>query len=128
MLGIHCCPMLQKVYQKGAVLVKEECQHNLSCTCVDGLGFFLMVVTLDASTGDFVVSILVQKLTCGVILLHDNARPHTANTITVLLQKFKWEVLSHPPYSADLSPCDYAIFGPLKKGSERQTIHLGRRR
>ena len=55
------------------------------------------------------------KLTRGVILLHNNARPHTANTITALLQKFKWEVLGHPPYSTDLSPCDYAIFGPLKK-------------
>ena len=58
-LGIHCCPVLQGVYQKGAVLVKEERQHNLCCTCVDGLGFF-MVVTLDASTGDVLVSILVR--------------------------------------------------------------------
>ena len=41
MLGIHCCPALQEVYQKQAVLVvKEEDQHNLSCTCVDDLGFF----------------------------------------------------------------------------------------
>ena len=32
-----------------------------------------------------------------------------------LLQKFKWEVLGHPPYNPDLSPCDYTIFGPLKK-------------
>ena len=52
------------------------------------------------------------KLTRGVILLHDNARPHTANTITALLQKFKWEVLGHSPYSPDLSPCDYAILIP----------------
>ena len=56
-LGIHCCPVMQEVYKKGAVLVKEECQHDLSCTCVDGFGF--TVVTLDASTGDIVVSILV---------------------------------------------------------------------
>ena len=27
----------------------------------------------------------------------------------------KWEVLGQPPYSPDLSPCDYAIFCPLKK-------------
>ena len=32
------------------------------------------------------------------------------------LAEIKWEVLGHPPYSPDLSPCDYAIFGPLKKG------------
>ena len=58
----------------------------------------------------------VQKFTAiGVILLHDNARPHMANPITALLQKFKWEVLGHTPYSPDLSPCDYTIFGPLKK-------------
>ena len=55
------------------------------------------------------------KLTRGVILIHDNARPHTTNTITALLQKFNWEVLGHPPYSPHLSPCDYAIFVPLKK-------------
>ena len=56
-----------------------------------------------------------EKLTRVVILLHDNARLHTAVTITALLQKFKWEVLGHPPYSPDLSPCDYAIFGPIEK-------------
>lgn len=39
-LDIHCCPMLQEVDQKGAVLVKGEREHNLSCACVDGLGFF----------------------------------------------------------------------------------------
>ena len=55
------------------------------------------------------------KLTRVVILIHDNARPHTANTITALLQKFKWEGLGHPPYSPDLSPCDYVIFSTLKK-------------
>ena len=55
------------------------------------------------------------KLSGGIILLHNNARPHTANTITALLQKFKWEVIGHPPYSPDFSPCDYAIFCPLKK-------------
>ena len=54
------------------------------------------------------------KLTRGVILLHDNAMPHTANTITALLHKFNWGVLGHPPFSQDLSPCDYAIFSPLK--------------
>ena len=53
-LGIHCYPALQEVNQKGAILVKEERQHKLSYTWI-----FLVVVTLDASTGDFVVSILV---------------------------------------------------------------------
>ena len=32
-----------------------------------------------------------------------------AKTITALLQKFKLKVLGHPPYTPDLSPCDYSI-------------------
>jgi histone-lysine N-methyltransferase SETMAR len=51
----------------------------------------------------------------GVVLLHDNARPHTASSTRKLLQRFKWEVLEHPPYSPDLAPSDYHLFGPLKK-------------
>jgi len=26
-----------------------------------------------------------------------------------------WTALQHPPYSPDLSPCDYHMFGPLKE-------------
>jgi transposase len=36
------------------------------------------------------------------LLLHDSARPHTANETNETLQNFKWEVLEHPPYSPDL--------------------------
>jgi len=28
---------------------------------------------------------------------------------------FQWEVLHHPPYSPDLSPCNFHVFRPLKK-------------
>ncbi|GFW23868.1 histone-lysine N-methyltransferase SETMAR [Trichonephila clavipes] len=31
------------------------------------------------------------------------------------LDKFKWETLDHPPYSPDMSPCDFHVFDPLKK-------------
>ena len=31
------------------------------------------------------------------------------------LAEIQVDVLGHPPYSVDLSPCDYTIFGPLKK-------------
>jgi len=53
-------------------------------------------------------------LTKGVLLLHDNARPHSANQTTVTLRSFKWEVLQHPPCSLDLAPSDFHLFGPLK--------------
>ena len=31
------------------------------------------------------------------------------------LQKLKYQVLAHPPYSPDLVPSDYHLFGPLKE-------------
>jgi hypothetical protein len=40
------------------------------------------------------------KLSKGIILLHNNAHPHTAN--------LGWEILNHPFYSLDLAPSDSA--------------------
>ena len=53
-------------------------------------------------------------LTKGVVLLHDNARPHTAQLTVRRLAEYGWEVLPHPAYSPDLAPSDYHLFGPLK--------------
>jgi len=54
------------------------------------------------------------RLTQGVLLLHDNARRHTAHlTISTILQ-LNWEVLEHPAYSPHLAPSDFRLFGPLK--------------
>ncbi|KAK8406844.1 hypothetical protein O3P69_007418 [Scylla paramamosain] len=50
----------------------------------------------------------------GVLLLHDNARPHTAVHTINTLQELHFEVLEHPAYSPDLAPSDYHLFGPLK--------------
>ena len=60
-------------------------------------------------------------LTRGVLLLHDNARPHTARLTQEKIRQFGWEILQHPPYSPDLAPSDFHLFGPMKK-------HLGGRR
>ncbi|GFY67314.1 mariner Mos1 transposase [Trichonephila inaurata madagascariensis] len=54
----------------------------------------------------------VSKLTNGVILLHDNARPHVSDVAQ--LARFKWKTLQHPLYSPDLLPCDFHILGKLK--------------
>ena len=54
-------------------------------------------------------------LTQGVILLHDNARPHTARLTQETVEHLGLEVLQHPPYSPDLAPSDYHLFGLMKK-------------
>jgi hypothetical protein len=60
-------------------------------------------------------------LTCGVVLLHDNALPHTAASTQALLQHFNWKLSDHPPYSPDLTPSDYHLFTYLTNwlGSQR---------
>ena len=54
------------------------------------------------------------RLTQGVLLLHDNARPHTAHLTINTIQQLNWEVLEHPAYSPDLAPSEFHLFGPLK--------------
>ena len=54
-------------------------------------------------------------LSVGIILLHDNARPDTANLVRDKLQRFGWETIEHPAYGQDLSSCDFRIFCDLRK-------------
>ena len=54
-------------------------------------------------------------ITKGVLFLQDNAQAHTAHHTMCTLQQLSWEVLPHPPYSPDLTPSDFHLFGPLKK-------------
>jgi hypothetical protein len=46
----------------------------------------------------------------GVILQHDNARPHTANMTKAAIQEQDWEIPPHQPYAPDLAPSDYHLF------------------
>ncbi|KAJ4438964.1 hypothetical protein ANN_14918 [Periplaneta americana] len=49
------------------------------------------------------------------IILHDNAKSHTAAAVSDLLRRWQWEILEHPPYSPDMSPCDYDLFAKVKE-------------
>lgn len=53
-------------------------------------------------------------LTQSVILLHNNACPHKTNFMKDKLALFWWEILTHPPYSPDLLPCNFHIFSEMK--------------
>ena len=43
-----------------------------------------------------------------------NAPPHKTKKVNEFLMKKKICVMDYPPYSADLSPCDYFLFPKLK--------------
>jgi len=50
----------------------------------------------------------------GVLILHDNTRPHLGKDVRELLDGYSLEVLPHPPYSPDMSPPDFDLFPKLK--------------
>ena len=49
------------------------------------------------------------------ILLQDSASAHTSNLAAEYFHKVDMDLLSHPPYSPDLAPCDFWAFPHLKK-------------
>ena len=55
------------------------------------------------------------------MLLHDNARPHTARKTIETITQLGFEVLEHLAYRPNLGPSDYYLFGPVKDalGSRR---------
>jgi len=56
-----------------------------------------------------------KRAQTSVSFLQDNASPHMAAHTMDTIQKRKWNVLPRPPYSPDLAPSDYHLFGPLKE-------------
>jgi histone-lysine N-methyltransferase SETMAR len=66
---------------------------------------------------------LCGLLSTGVLLQHDNARPHTACVRAATIEDTRFECLPHPLNSPDLAPSDYHIFGPLKEVISGKTFH-----
>ena len=50
------------------------------------------------------------------LLQNDNARPHTSLKTVEHIANLGWTVLPQPPYSPDLAPSDFHLFGPMKDG------------
>jgi histone-lysine N-methyltransferase SETMAR len=55
-----------------------------------------------------------------IMLLHDNARPHTAKLTQAKIKGLGWEVLAHPLYSPDLALSDYHLFRSLASALKDQ--------
>ena len=51
----------------------------------------------------------------GIKLHYDNAPAHKSATVQEYLKESRLNVLDHPPYSPDLSPCDFWLFPRLKE-------------
>ena len=48
-------------------------------------------------------------------MFHDNARPLTVAHTVATLRVLKYEELKHSPYSPDLAPTEFHLFGPMKE-------------
>lgn len=64
-------------------------------------------------------------------LHHDNARPHCSQKTLEKISRLNFEVVTHPPYSPDLAPCDFYLFPKLKEnirgvryGSDEEVIDV----
>ena len=55
----------------------------------------------------------------GITLHHDNAPAHTAAATREFLASEGVQLMSHPPYSPDLAPCDFFLFPHVKKQLRR---------
>ena len=61
-------------------------------------------------------SVRPNLLIDNFVLLHDNSLPHTSVKTSEIIASFRSTTLPHLPYSPDLAPPDYHLFGPMNKG------------
>ncbi|VDP16631.1 unnamed protein product [Heligmosomoides polygyrus] len=57
---------------------------------------------------------LIQSQLVKKVLLFDNAAPHREQVTTDKLAQLGYVHMLHPPYSPDISPCDYHRFLGLR--------------
>ncbi|KAA6311066.1 MAG: hypothetical protein EZS28_056198, partial [Streblomastix strix] len=53
----------------------------------------------------------------------DNASSYNSHATTQFLEENKIIRVAHPPYSPDLSPCDYFLFGYMKRNLQGNTFN-----
>ena len=55
------------------------------------------------------------KLIKGILLQHDDARPNVSYQTRDAIHRLGSECLPHAPYSPNLAPSDYWLFGEMKR-------------
>jgi hypothetical protein len=81
---------------------------NKNCNC-----WALLQYTQEVTADHFIVKGL-GCYTKAIIILYDNARPHTANQNCDLLQHYGWEVIDHHVYRPISCPVNSIPLGPLQ--------------
>ena len=56
-----------------------------------------------------------SQISCSDQRSYINVRPHASGAVSVILEKYGWQVLLYPLYSPDMSPPDFHLFPKLKK-------------
>jgi hypothetical protein len=69
------------------------------------------------------LSLARPKLKATTVHLHiDNAKPHNAWLSLQKIEEYGFIRVPQPPYSPDLVPCDFFLFGHLKSQLEGRTF------
>jgi histone-lysine N-methyltransferase SETMAR len=56
------------------------------------------------------------------MLYFANAPIHNSEEVEGLLTNFGFTRIEHPPYSRDLAPCDFLLFGAIKENFSGQRL------
>jgi hypothetical protein len=64
------------------------------------------------------------KLSRGLLMLHDNARPHAAHATRDTLRRFGWGVLDHPPLQPRSLPVWLSRVWATEEDSEGQAVQF----
>jgi hypothetical protein len=85
--------LMMKIMQQWTAITSEVCCRTLK-NCV----------------GQAIQNKSSGTLISGIVLLHDNARQHTAARTRTLLKHFNWELFDRPPSSPHLATIDCHLF------------------
>ncbi|CAH2099880.1 unnamed protein product [Euphydryas editha] len=114
----HTVPFWFKCFHDGNFVLKKEPRVRPAITvyCAE---FRTMIAKLEVKQPR-----LINR--SSPLLLHDNARPHTARETVLTLQELQLKTIRHPPYSPDLAPMDYHFFRALDNFLHDKSFLLSR--
>ena len=107
--------------------LRAVAKHQIACCMRCSLILHIPVLQGSSVTGKFYREKVLTQLVDfyqkrrprtgvhNIKLLHDNAPAHKSATVQEYQKESGLDVLDHPPYSPDLSPCDFWLFPRLKE-------------